>query len=328
MGGDQLKPVKGDTTREGESHPKVTAAGAVSDQDMQKFSKRMDELRGVNPNPASAPDVSFYDSAEQAPHVIGSRDFRPNGLRSADGDTRFEALSGDPGQSGRQLYRLKLGRGSDPESRSYEMFQKYESYKAPDGTIRLRPRGEEGPQRPGELPPKLAKELHEMTENMGMHPPTETGKLPSPVEQARLKEQAKVIASMIGEHGDLRAGDKRAKIDEMFQSATKNGEESLNYLVKQVNDQLKATHPDLQLQYKFNTQSAWYSRDTHGADVSYPANEFKENHSTVGLVQNTTDPSHPNLIRSEVKDRIKSIGSMRPPGYIKTEDPHPKFILD
>ncbi|MDZ4836212.1 MAG: hypothetical protein SGJ27_20735 [Candidatus Melainabacteria bacterium] len=322
MSSDQPKPFKSDAAAEVERPVRLSSGSSISDQDMAHHSSRMDELRGNNPGTSWLPQLSFGDGSQNTGNQSGSQFTSDGSIVPNNGK-----LSGD---SFERFQKLGKDLPDNPVSRAQDAFQRLETYEAPDGTTRVRPRQEEGPKRPGEVPPDVANNLRRITADMELRSPDETGKLPSSDDQTRLKQQAELIAGVIGANDGFDTGDQRAKIDSMFESATRDGKENLNFLVKSVNEELSKSRPDLQLKYSFDTESAWHTRDSHGAAIAYPTQEVKENHSTVGLVRNSTqqNSAQHRSVTSRVEDRVNSVGSMIPPGHVRTELPNRLQLLN
>lgn len=276
------KPQRIESDASGESPPAVDFSDAVSKSDMTYYSSRMDDLRTGG---TSSGALSVPDLG-----FIDGKD--GNGIRVSDESIRSSPATIDPGFALPDT-RIRFS-GQNPQLRDFQN------------------RGEEPSER-GLSGFRL--------DDLIVAPPRQMDKLPSPEEQARLREQAQYIADVIGTNGDFYAGLKRENIEQAFEAATRAGEENLNFLVQAVNANLARTNPNLQLAYSFGTDKAWYSKDTRGATIYHRPISVDENRSTIAI--NRTDQN-----RLTTEDRIITHASRRPPGYLRAQDPNRRAVLE
>ncbi|MBX9723503.1 MAG: hypothetical protein K2X81_19010 [Candidatus Obscuribacterales bacterium] len=113
---------------------------------------------------------------------------------------------------------------------------------------------------------------------------------PSTEDKAKMAEEAKDIAATIGKHGDFHAGMKREQIEEAIKDAASKGKEYLDYLVKQINQELAKSNPDLMLTSSYFSQNGILSPEQTHAEVTLINTKTREPEDKIQADPETNTP--------------------------------------
>ncbi len=113
---------------------------------------------------------------------------------------------------------------------------------------------------------------------------------PNAEDKAKMAEQAKDIASTIGKHGDFHSGMKREQIEEAIKDAASKGKEYLDYLVKQINQELAKSNPDLMLSSSYFSQNGILNPEQTHAEVTLINTKTREPEDKIQTDPEKSDP--------------------------------------